>query len=115
VQLEGHASTCFGCLNLSSGHTLVPESNIIGDEALAHSILSWAADGTICLWDLHNLEGICKTPSANWVIPDYPIYSCALGPSWNLICAGGTSSSKSFMGTPIHLLDLAPALRNLNI
>jgi WD40 repeat protein len=91
TQLEGHESTCFGCI------------------ATGSSILSWSGDGSILEWDAVNMRcGVVDTPLGRRQLPDFPVYSCATTKDGRyLLCAGGTSSGKAFMGVPVNVIDLA--------
>ena len=117
--LKGHERGCFGvcsfatsaaCDTVEVGAKRKPQHR---DRSHA---FSWSSDGSLCEWEL-SVEGIQRTPLKRLQIPNYPIYSCALGTSDGriedalMVCAGGgagagNAGASGFLGVPVHLVRL---------
>lgn len=91
VELRAHSLACFGCAVSGSA-----------SQGIGYDLISWSSDGKILAWNLNDSKSANST--ILWSNPSFPLYSCCFA-GQRLLCAGG-SGAKSFVGNPIHILDI---------
>lgn len=91
--IKSHDRPCYGV----SFYNFSSKSNIDNN----NYFISWSSDMTVKLWDIYNSD----SPIYNTTIPNFPVFSCDINKDGNIACAGGLGGdSKSFIGTPLHIL-----------
>jgi len=102
----------FGGVFRSSSSSSFSSSSSLSSDGTTGRLewISWAGDGLIRVWDITTVTDLCTVPLRTYSIPGYSVL-CAVQLSSesccsDILCGGGTPK-KSFIGQPLHVIDIA--------
>ncbi|KAJ1437268.1 WD40-repeat-containing domain protein [Ochromonadaceae sp. CCMP2298] len=127
--LHSHAGPCYGAIfaggsssgsssSVSSGSSAVPNldsSSSSSSSSGSSPLITWSSDCTIRIWDAAACQGLCERPASIIRLADFPMLSGAWDAQRQSLICGGGGSGGTFMGTPIHEVDLSGPLSTLTL